>query len=134
MSKARYQSLLPDWLQLKFLPANDRCDATYAQIAAIDSYANCVHLFLGPTCEYCVGKLRFFLPLVLIPMAFLENGRVSRTKIQRNQKKFGISQLKKNKAVTMNFEKLNGTMKNIRRCVITRYIRNTGNMNRQCPI
>ncbi|XP_043286656.1 atrial natriuretic peptide receptor 1-like isoform X4 [Venturia canescens] len=56
-SEVRYRGFLPDWLQLKFLPADDHCDATYAQIGAIDSYANCVHLFLGPTCEYCVANV-----------------------------------------------------------------------------
>ncbi|XP_015110011.1 atrial natriuretic peptide receptor 1 isoform X1 [Diachasma alloeum] len=57
VSDARRQRLLPDWLQLTFIPSDDRCDATYAQIAAIDSYANCVHLFLGPACDYCVANV-----------------------------------------------------------------------------
>ncbi|XP_063981286.1 atrial natriuretic peptide receptor 1 isoform X3 [Diachasmimorpha longicaudata] len=57
VSNARKQRLLPDWLQLTFIPSDDRCDATYAQIAAIDSYANCVHLFLGPACDYCVANV-----------------------------------------------------------------------------
>lgn len=55
--EARSRNLLPYWLQLKFLPLDDHCDAMYAQIGAIDSYSHCVHLFLGPACDYCVGKL-----------------------------------------------------------------------------
>ncbi|KAI4498918.1 hypothetical protein M0802_006093 [Mischocyttarus mexicanus] len=54
---ARAQNLLPHWLNLTFLHEDDRCDATYAQRAAIDSYSNCVHLFLGPTCDYCVANV-----------------------------------------------------------------------------
>lgn len=53
--EARSRDLLPYWLKLKFLPKDDRCDATYAQIGAIDSYTQCAHLFLGPACDYCVG-------------------------------------------------------------------------------
>ncbi|XP_043247996.1 atrial natriuretic peptide receptor 1-like [Colletes gigas] len=29
----------------------------YAQIAAIDGFSNCVHLFLGPACDYCVAAV-----------------------------------------------------------------------------
>lgn len=50
----RARGLLPHWLNLKFLPQDDHCDAMYAQITAIDSYSDCVHLFLGPACDYCV--------------------------------------------------------------------------------
>ncbi|KAG7200777.1 hypothetical protein KM043_003154 [Ampulex compressa] len=53
--EARSRGLLPYWLKLKFLPQDDHCDAMYAQIGAIDSYSNCVHLFLGPACDYCVA-------------------------------------------------------------------------------
>lgn len=54
--EAKLRGLLPSWLKLKFLSQDDHCDATYAQIGAIDSFSNCVHLFLGPACDYCVGK------------------------------------------------------------------------------
>lgn len=57
LHEARSRGLLPPWLKLKFLSQDDHCDATYAQIGAIDSFSNCVHLFLGPACDYCVGKL-----------------------------------------------------------------------------
>ncbi|KAH0950218.1 hypothetical protein HN011_005892, partial [Eciton burchellii] len=53
--EARSRNLLPYWLKLKFLPQDDHCDAMYAQIGAIDSYSDCVHLFLGPACDYCVA-------------------------------------------------------------------------------
>ncbi|EZA53252.1 Atrial natriuretic peptide receptor [Ooceraea biroi] len=53
--EARSRNLLPYWLKLKFLPQDDQCDAMYAQIGAIDSYSRCVHLFLGPACDYCVA-------------------------------------------------------------------------------
>ncbi|KAF7383882.1 hypothetical protein HZH68_014639 [Vespula germanica] len=52
---ARARNLLPYWLNLKFLPQDDHCDAMYAQVCSIDSYLNCVHLFLGPACDYCVA-------------------------------------------------------------------------------
>ncbi|XP_043518997.1 atrial natriuretic peptide receptor 1-like isoform X2 [Frieseomelitta varia] len=55
--EARSRGLLPHWLKLKFLSQDDHCDATYAQIGAIDSFSNCVHLFLGPACDYCVAAV-----------------------------------------------------------------------------
>ncbi|KAK9308862.1 hypothetical protein QLX08_001278 [Tetragonisca angustula] len=55
--EARSRGLLPRWLKLKFLSQDDHCDATYAQIGAIDSFSNCVHLFLGPACDYCVAAV-----------------------------------------------------------------------------
>lgn len=55
--EARSRNLLPHWLKLKFLQQDDHCDAMYAQIGAIDSFSHCVHLFLGPACDYCVGML-----------------------------------------------------------------------------
>ncbi|OAD52020.1 Atrial natriuretic peptide receptor 1 [Eufriesea mexicana] len=55
--EARARNLLPYWLKLKFLSQDDHCDATYAQIGAIDSFSNCVHLFLGPACDYCVAAV-----------------------------------------------------------------------------
>ena len=42
---------------LTFLPGDDKCDAVYGQISAVDSYAHdCAHAFFGPTCEYSVGE------------------------------------------------------------------------------
>ncbi|XP_071865791.1 atrial natriuretic peptide receptor 1 isoform X2 [Bombus fervidus] len=55
--EARSRGLLPYWLKLKFLPQDDHCDAMYAQSGAIDSFLNCVHLFLGPACDYCVASV-----------------------------------------------------------------------------
>ncbi|XP_076630682.1 atrial natriuretic peptide receptor 1 isoform X1 [Colletes latitarsis] len=55
--EARSRGLLPPWLRLKFHPHDDHCDAMYAQIAAIDGFSNCVHLFLGPACDYCVAAV-----------------------------------------------------------------------------
>ncbi|XP_076394980.1 atrial natriuretic peptide receptor 1 isoform X2 [Megachile rotundata] len=55
--EARSRGLLPYWLKLTFLSQDDHCDAMYAQIAAIDSFSNCVHLVLGPACDYCVAAV-----------------------------------------------------------------------------
>lgn len=50
------QGLWPTDL-LAFMPGNDKCDAVYGQISAVDLYANdCAHAFFGPTCEYSVGE------------------------------------------------------------------------------
>ncbi|CAG5087893.1 Similar to NPR1: Atrial natriuretic peptide receptor 1 (Homo sapiens) [Cotesia congregata] len=68
-SRLKALKILPNWLELKLLPKDDHCDATYAQIAAIDSYAECVHLFFGPACDYCVanvGRVAKFLNAPLI--------------------------------------------------------------------
>ncbi|XP_036142551.1 atrial natriuretic peptide receptor 1 isoform X2 [Monomorium pharaonis] len=66
--EARSRDLLPYWLKLKFLPKDDRCDATYAQIGAIDSYTQCVHLFLGPACDYCVAVVGRFVKFLGTPL------------------------------------------------------------------
>ncbi|XP_044585548.1 atrial natriuretic peptide receptor 1-like isoform X3 [Cotesia glomerata] len=69
VSRLKALKILPNWLELKLLPKDDHCDATYAQIAAIDSYAECVHLFFGPACDYCVanvGRVAKFLNAPLI--------------------------------------------------------------------
>ncbi|XP_034234225.1 atrial natriuretic peptide receptor 3 [Thrips palmi] len=51
------QGLWPSDL-LSFLPGNDKCDAVYGQISAVDSYAHdCAHVFFGPTCEYSVAPV-----------------------------------------------------------------------------
>ncbi|KAJ1525968.1 hypothetical protein ONE63_009153 [Megalurothrips usitatus] len=43
---------------LSFLPGDDKCDAVYGQISAVDSYAHdCAHAFFGPTCEYSVAPV-----------------------------------------------------------------------------
>ncbi|CAB0033004.1 unnamed protein product [Trichogramma brassicae] len=66
---ARSLKLLPHWLKLTFLAQDDGCDATYAQIGAIDNYSKCVHVFFGPTCDYCVasvGRITKFLNAPLI--------------------------------------------------------------------
>ncbi|XP_025266897.1 atrial natriuretic peptide receptor 1 isoform X2 [Camponotus floridanus] len=55
VNEAKSRNLLPSWLKLEFLPQDDHCDAMYAQIGAIDSFSHCVHLFLGPACDYCVA-------------------------------------------------------------------------------
>ncbi|XP_058797834.1 atrial natriuretic peptide receptor 1 isoform X1 [Phymastichus coffea] len=67
--RARSMGLLPSWLKLRFLPQDDGCDATYAQLGAIDSYSRCVHVFFGPACDYCVasvGRIAKFLNAPLI--------------------------------------------------------------------
>lgn len=53
---AAAQGLWPRAL-LAFLPGDDKCDAVYGQISAVDSYAHdCANAFFGPTCEYSVGE------------------------------------------------------------------------------
>lgn len=53
----RRLQLIPDYYDLKWIPQDDHCDASYALISAIDSYADdCVHVFFGPVCEYALGK------------------------------------------------------------------------------
>ncbi|XP_014203598.1 atrial natriuretic peptide receptor 1-like [Copidosoma floridanum] len=69
VAEARSLGLLPPWLKLKFIPQDDDCDATYAQIGALDSFSKCVHVFFGPTCDYCVasvGRISKFLGAPLI--------------------------------------------------------------------
>lgn len=51
--------ILPKWINIKLIEKDDRCDASFAQIASIDSYSyrkeNCVHVIFGPVCDYCLG-------------------------------------------------------------------------------
>lgn len=50
--------ILPAFVDIHLEPWDDKCDASYAQIATIDAYTNgkCIHVIFGPICEYCLGK------------------------------------------------------------------------------
>lgn len=50
--------ILPPFVNIKLDTWDDKCDPSYAQIATVDAYAGskCIHLILGPICDYCLGK------------------------------------------------------------------------------
>lgn len=60
--EARARELLPDNLVIKWIPYDDKCDASYATISAMDGYGmDCGHVLMGPTCDYALGNPTFTL-------------------------------------------------------------------------
>lgn len=50
--------LIPPEIKFKWLFYDDRCEPSYSTIISMDAYAkDCVHLLLGPICEYAIGKM-----------------------------------------------------------------------------
>lgn len=53
------KGILPRWVNISLSPWDDRCEASYAQIATIDAYAHgeCVNAIFGLICDYCLGEM-----------------------------------------------------------------------------
>lgn len=52
------QGLLPQYLDIKFIPHDDCCEPSLATISAMDGlYGDeCAHAILGPACDYSTGN------------------------------------------------------------------------------
>lgn len=49
--------LLPSYIQFDWMPQDDKCDAAFAAVKAMDGIVkNCSHVFFGPVCDYSLGK------------------------------------------------------------------------------
>lgn len=58
--KLRLQQILPENIKFKWTSYDDRCDASYATISAMDGYGmDCAHVLFGPACDYALGKFFF---------------------------------------------------------------------------
>lgn len=65
--EVRKRQLIPTDLSIKWIPYDDKCDASYATISAMDGYGiDCGHVLFGPTCDYALGKKKFYLNFALI--------------------------------------------------------------------
>lgn len=54
--KIHEYGILSEKINLKFIPYDDRCDAGFSSISAIDGYTrDCGHFILGPSCDYALG-------------------------------------------------------------------------------
>lgn len=53
--EVRKRQLIPKNLTIKWIPYDDKCDASYATISAMDGYGDCGHVLFGPTCDYSLG-------------------------------------------------------------------------------
>lgn len=54
--EVRRRQLIPTDLSIKWIPYDDKCDASYATISAMDGYGiDCGHVLFGPSCEYALG-------------------------------------------------------------------------------
>lgn len=60
----RTRQLLPDNLKIKWIPYDDKCDASYATISAMDGWKECGHIILGPTCDYALGKNKWIIIII----------------------------------------------------------------------
>lgn len=55
--EVRRRQLLPSNLSIKWIQHDDKCDASYATISAMDGYGiDCGHVLFGPACEFALGK------------------------------------------------------------------------------
>lgn len=55
--EVRRRQLIPTDLSIKWIPYDDKCDASYATISAMDGYGiDCGHVLFGPSCEYALGE------------------------------------------------------------------------------
>lgn len=55
--EVRRRQLLPQNLSIKWTQYDDKCDASYATISAMDGYGiDCSHVLFGPACEFALGK------------------------------------------------------------------------------
>lgn len=60
--EVRARKLLPNSLAIKWIPYDDKCDASYATISAMDGYGiDCGHVLIGPTCDYALGISSFII-------------------------------------------------------------------------
>lgn len=58
--RVRELQLLPNSVRFKWLQYDDRCDASYATISAMDGYGiGCAHVLFGPACDYALGERPF---------------------------------------------------------------------------
>lgn len=58
--EVRRRELIPKNLTIKWIPYDDKCDASYATISAMDGYGmDCGHVLFGPTCDYSLGNNKF---------------------------------------------------------------------------
>lgn len=56
-AEVRKRQLIPKDLSIKWIPYDDKCDASYATISAMDGYGmDCGHVLFGPICDYSLGK------------------------------------------------------------------------------
>lgn len=62
--EVRRRQLIPKNLTIEWIPYDDKCDASYATISAMDGYGDCGHVLFGPTCDYSLGNTIFILIFV----------------------------------------------------------------------
>lgn len=56
------QGLLPQYLDIKFIPHDDCCEPSLATISVMDGLYgdDCAHAILGPACDYSTGNQLLF--------------------------------------------------------------------------
>lgn len=53
----RKRGLIPKDLSWKWLPYDDKCDASIAIISTFEAHTDdCIHVIFGPVCEYALGN------------------------------------------------------------------------------
>lgn len=78
--EVRRRQLIPKNLTIKWIPYDDKCDASYATISAMDGYGDCGHVLFGPTCDYSLGNTIFFFRLA-VPLNIFHSHASKRTNI-----------------------------------------------------
>lgn len=54
------QQILPKNVKFEWMAYDDKCDASYAAVSAMDAYGkDCAHVIFGPACDYALGEYPF---------------------------------------------------------------------------
>lgn len=95
--EVRRRQLIPTDLSIKWIPYDDKCDASYATISAMDGYGiDCGHVLFGPTCEYALGKWQIQFYFLFVHLQEKKSSKMLANRIsfqstfskrKRNQKK-----------------------------------------------
>lgn len=65
------RQILPRYLDIEWIPYDDKCDASYATISAMDGYGiHCGHVLFGPTCDYALGNVVY---MIIFQMKYFIN-------------------------------------------------------------
>ena len=77
--KIRRDQIIPSYINISWIPYDDKCDAAYATISAIDAYAkNCSHIIFGPSCEYAVCEYLSWKLLTFLKITFTSNAKIQK--------------------------------------------------------
>lgn len=55
----RERNILPNNVEFQLIPYDDHCESAYGSLGVLDGYTECVNVYIGPICDYVLGKNSF---------------------------------------------------------------------------